>query len=92
MDTHFDSVDTVRIDKLLCYLRFTKTRSAAHIWVQKGHIRVDGLRVEKPHFMVHAGQTLTLPMRDSVLVIRIDVLPHRRGAPAEARSCYSVID
>lgn len=75
----------VRIDQLLWFLRFRKSRSTAQKWIAEGHIRINGRRVTKPHHPVHPGDILTLPTRDNVLLARIDALPeHRLSAPAAA--------
>ena len=74
----------MRIDKFLFFARLTKTRSAAQALVAAGHLRLDGKRIERDAHPVAAGQVLTLPRGDAVLVLRILDLPTRRGPPAEA--------
>jgi ribosome-associated heat shock protein Hsp15 len=82
----------MRIDKLLWFLRFAKTRSVAQTMVQEGHIRLDGRRVERAHQAVTAGSVLVLPLPQGVRVIEILALPLRRGPASEAQSCYRVLD
>ena len=82
----------MRIDRLLWFLRLAPSRSFAQGWVQAGHIRLNGRRVEKPATAVAAGDMLTLPMRSGVLVVQVLALPHRRGPAPEARACYRVLD
>jgi ribosome-associated heat shock protein Hsp15 len=82
----------VRIDKLLWFLRFAKTRSLAQKWVDEGHIRRNGKRVERTGQPTAIGDVLTLPLRSGVLVIELLTMPNRRGPPAEARECYRVLD
>ena len=41
---------------------------------------------------IAVGDVLTIPRTSGVLVIRIEALPERRGPPAEARECYSLLD
>lgn len=79
---------SLRLDKLLWYLRFAGSRALAQTWVQAGHIRINGQRVVKPAQAVAVGDVLTLPLRTHVLVIEILSLPARRGPAAEARTCY----
>lgn len=82
----------MRIDKLLWFLRLAASRSFAQHWVQDGHIRLNGRRIEKPGTSIKAGDVLTLPMRSRVKVIEVAALPARRGPVEEAQSCYRVLD
>lgn len=79
---------SIRIDKLLFFLRLAKSRTLAHGWAEAGHIRINGLRVEKSSFAVHVGDVITMPKADDVLAITINSLPARRGPPNEAQACY----
>ena len=78
----------LRIDLLLCRLRFAKSRSVAHRWIDEGHIRVNGTRVTHDHHCVRPGDVLTLPIGARVRVIALDSLPDRRGPASEARGHY----
>ena len=82
----------MRIDRLLCFLRFVKTRSMAHRLIDEGHIRRNGQRVCRASQAVAAGDVLTIPLGESILVARICALPTRRGPPAEAQMCYLPLD
>lgn len=82
---------SLRLDKLLWHLRFAKSRSVAHAMVERGHIRLNGRRVEKASAAVRAGDVLTLPLGEEVRVIRLRTLPARRGPPREAQACYEQI-
>ena len=86
-----DGAATLRLDLLLLYLRFAKSRALAQAMVARGLIRLDGRRVEKAHVPVRAGQVLTLVVGHDVNVVRILTLPSRRGPATEARSCYAPI-
>lgn len=83
---------SLRIDRLLFFLRLTKSRSLAQKWVEQGHLRVNGQRVSSAHYAVKVGDVLTLPPMLSgatdARVLAITELPHRRGPAEEARSCY----
>ena len=79
----------MRIDLLLCRLRFAKSRSKGQKWVDAGHIRCNGVRVEDHDHPVIAGDVLTLPIGNSVRVIRIGTLPERRGPASEAQAHYA---
>jgi len=82
----------MRIDLLLCRLRFVRTRSGARKLVESGHLRVNGARVERTARAVAPGDILTIARRQGVAIIRIEALPERRGPPEEARACYSLLD
>ena len=82
----------MRVDQLVWFLRFAPSRSAGQKWIEAGHFRLNGRRVEKPGQAVKLGDVLALPLRSGVLVIELDHLPARRGPAEEARSCYRVLD
>ena len=79
---------SLRIDRLLWFLRLAPSRSAAQKLVETGHLRLDGQRVGKAAQPVQAGDVLTLPLHGGVRVIEIIVIPGRRGPAAEAAACY----
>ena len=82
----------MRLDLALCRLRFVRARSAARRLVEGGHLRVNGTRVERVSREIAVGDVLPIPRTSGVLVVRIEALPKRRGPPAEARECYSLLD
>jgi len=84
--------ESLRIDKLLWFLRFAGSRSLAQDWVAQGHIRLNGRRIERASTAVRCGDVLVLPLRSGVRVITLASLPRRRGPPEEARGCYEVLD
>ncbi len=79
---------SLRIDKLLWHLRLTKSRSLAQAMVAQGHVRLNGIRVEKPSIEVKVGDALTLPRGEGALAIRVLAIPPRRGPALEAQACY----
>lgn len=82
----------LRIDKLLWFLRFMKSRGLAQAVVEQGHVRLNGSRVTRCAQGVAAGDRLVLPIGQSVRVIEIVALPSRRGPASEATACYRVLD
>lgn len=80
---------TLRLDKFLWYARLARTRSFAQEVAATGHLRIDRRVVERAHAPVRVGNVLSFPLHDRVRVIRIDLLPARRGSPAEARAFYT---
>jgi ribosome-associated heat shock protein Hsp15 len=81
-------VTSLRIDRLLWFLRLVPSRSIAARLVETGHIRIGGGRVTKPATPVQAGDVLTLPLRSGVRVLEIIAIPTRRGPACEAAACY----
>jgi ribosome-associated heat shock protein Hsp15 len=79
---------SLRLDKLLWFLRLTKSRSLAQSIIVTGAVRIDGERQTCPHKPVSVGQTITLVVNNHVRVIRITAIPTRRGPASEAQSCY----
>jgi len=79
---------SIRLDKLLWYLRFARSRSVAQAMVAAGHIRLDGRRITRASAAVHIGATLVLPVGERIEVVRLLSLPARRGPAPEARACY----
>jgi ribosome-associated heat shock protein Hsp15 len=82
----------MRLDKAVWFLRFAASRSLAQKWIEDGHFRLNGRRIEKPGGAVKIGDVLTVPLRTRVLVVELLALPERRGSASEAQSCYRVLD
>lgn len=82
----------MRIDLLLCQLRFVRTRGAAQRLIEEGHIRRNGERVMRRAQDVRRGDVLTLPLGATVRLVEILDLPRRRGPPREAQACYRELD
>ncbi|MFC4253828.1 RNA-binding S4 domain-containing protein [Altererythrobacter xixiisoli] len=82
----------MRIDRLLFFLRFSKSRTLAQRWVAEGHMRLNGRRITGQDTAVMPGDVLTLPLMQSVCVVEILSLPERRGPAEEARACYRMLD
>lgn len=82
----------MRIDRLLCTLRFARTRGAAQRLIAEGHIRRNGERVIRASCEVRVGDVLTLPLGTRVKLVEVLDLPDRRGPPREAQACYRELD
>lgn len=82
----------MRLDKLLWYLRFAKTRPIAQAMAEEGHIRLNGRRVDRSAQRIGVGDVLTLPLPLGVRVIEVLALPERRGPASEAQGCYRALD
>lgn len=86
----------MRIDRLLCYLRFVRTRSQALNLVQTGYIRCNKAsgkhRITRPSYPIAVGDVLAFPIGKTVRIIELTALPDRRRSPEEARFCYRDLD
>lgn len=82
----------MRIDRLLCNLRFLRTRTLAASLVRAGHLRRNGTRVTRPSQDIAIGDILTIPMGAGVRLVEVLALPERRGSAPAAQACYRVLD
>ena len=87
----FAKTDTLRLDKLLFFLRLAHTRSLAQVVASAGHIRIGGIRIERAAHGVAVGDVVTVPLGSGVLVFELLALPVRRGPASEAQSCYRAL-
>ena len=83
--------ETLRIDKWLWHARFCKTRDVAQEKAAKGHIRLNGHRIEKASAAVRIGDVMTLPTGGKVVSLKVLGLGLRRGPASEALLLYEVI-
>jgi ribosome-associated heat shock protein Hsp15 len=84
--------ETLRLDRLLVYLRFARTRSAARSMIEGRSLRRNRKHVQRGSEMVAIGDVLTLLVRGEVHVIEVLALPKRRGSAVSAKACYRVLD
>lgn len=83
---------SLRIDKLLFFLRLAPSRAKAAEAAEAGHIRIDGRRIDRAHCPVRVGNVLTLMRGREVIAVRIRGLPQRRGPASEAQALYERLD
>jgi len=83
---------SLRLDRLLVYLRLMRTRSRAAALIEEGHLRINGQRAIRPAQDVHPDDVLAIPWGNRVRLIEILDLPERRGPPGIARSYYRELD
>ena len=80
--------EKIRLDKWLWQARVFKTRGMAAAVLKAGHVRVNGIRVEKAEQCVRPGDVLTFPQAACVRVVRVVAIGLRRGPAAEAQTLY----
>jgi ribosome-associated heat shock protein Hsp15 len=83
---------SIRIDRLLVYLRFARTRSAADVLIASRAVRCNRQHIARGSEPARVGDVLTLMVGGRVRVIELLALPQRRGSPAEALSHYREVD
>jgi ribosome-associated heat shock protein Hsp15 len=83
---------TIRIDRLLVYLRFARTRSAARALIENRALRRNRKHVRRASENVAIGDVITVPVGSEVRVIELLSIPERRGSPAIARCHYRALD
>jgi len=83
---------TMRLDRLLVYLRFARTRSAARNLIERRALRRNRKHVRRASENVAIGDVLTLPVAGEVRVVEVLSLPERRASPALAKSHYRELD
>jgi ribosome-associated heat shock protein Hsp15 len=77
-----------RIDKWLWHARVVRTRSAAAGLVEKGYVRVNGVRVTAPAHAVKHGDVLTIALDTRVRLLKVEGFAARRGDASMARDLY----
>ena len=81
-------MDRQRLDKFLWHARVVKARSSAAELVERGHVRVNGVREKAPGHAVKAGDVLTVGLDRSVRVLKVVRFAQRRGDASAARVLY----
>ncbi len=82
----------MRVDRLLYFLRFARSRSHAAGIVESGQLRRNGERISRSSQPMGPGDVFTIPLGRQVRLVELLALPTRRGPPEEARSCYRMLD
>lgn len=90
--SHGSAAGSIRIDRLLVYLRFARTRSAADALIATRALRRNRIHVLRGSEQVRIGDVLTIALGGTVRVIELVALPDRRGSPIAARSHYREVD
>lgn len=81
-------METLRLDRLLVYLRFARTRSAARNMIEGRSLRRNRKHVQRVSEHIAIGDVLTFVAGGEVRVIEIKALPERRTSPDLAKTFY----
>ena len=65
-----------------------KARTSAAELVERGHVRINGVREKSPGHSVKPGDVLTIALDNSVRVMKVIAFAERRGDAASARVLY----
>lgn len=84
--------ETLRLDRLLVYLRFARTRSAARTMIEGRSLRRNRKHVQRASEKIAIGDVLTLVVSGDVRIIELVALPKRRASPTLAKSFYQEYD
>jgi ribosome-associated heat shock protein Hsp15 len=79
---------TQRLDKWLWYARVAKTRSLAAALVERGRIRVNRVRTQKPSHTIKPGDVITASVHRDVRILKVLQAGTRRGPATEAQGLY----
>ena len=79
---------TLRIDRLLVYLRFARTRAGARAMIEGRSLRLNRKHVLRVSEAVSIGDVLTLMVGNEIRVIEVTSLPGHRASPALAKTFY----
>ena len=77
-----------RLDKWLWYARVAKTRSLAAALIERGKIRVNRVRIQKPSHMVKFGDVVTASVGRAIRVLKVIEPGTRRGPASEAQTLF----
>ena len=84
--------DAMRIDRLLVYLRFARTRPCARGMIEGRSLRRNRKHVQRVSEKVAIGDVLTLVIGTEVHVVELVSLPKRRASPEQAKCHYREVD
>lgn len=85
---HAEGAETIRLDRLLVYLRFARTRSAACAMIEGHAFRRNRVHVKRVSENVAVGDVLTFMQGSAIRVIEVVALPERRASPTTAKQYY----
>ena len=81
-------MDRQRLDKWLWHARVVKARTSAAELVERGHVRINGVREKSPGHAVKLGDVVTVALDNSVRVLKVAGFSERRGDAKAARALF----
>ena len=77
-----------RLDKWLWHARVVKARTSAAALVERGRVRINGVREKSPGHGVKVGDVLTIALDNSVRILKVIGFSERRGDATAAGVLY----
>lgn len=91
MTDHFNCLINIRIDQLLFYLRFFKSRNIAIKEIERGVCKINKNVIRKKNKLVHINDIIEIKKKFDFKVIKIISLPLKRGPYKEVIKHYNDI-
>ncbi len=85
-------MDRQRLDKFLWHARVVKARTSAAELVERGHVRINGVRETSPGHAVKLGDVLTIALDRQVRLLKVVGFSERRGDANAARVLYEELN
>ncbi len=83
-----DGASSLRVDQWLWFARIAKSRTLAQALIERGKVRINRVRIDKPSQQVKPGDVITIALGPRVRVLQISALSTRRGPASEATRLY----
>ena len=77
-----------RLDQWLWFARIAKSRTLAQALIDRGKVRLNKEKVDKPSQKLKPGDTLTISLGPKVRILKVLGIGQRRGPAAEAQALY----
>lgn len=77
-----------RLDQWMWYARLTKSRTLAQALIDRGKVRVNKLKVDRPSHWLKRGDVVTLSTGPQVRIFTVKAIGKRRGPATEAQALY----
>ncbi|MEQ1651002.1 MAG: RNA-binding S4 domain-containing protein, partial [Hyphomicrobium sp.] len=77
-----------RLDQWMWFARVTKSRTLAQALIERGKVRVNGSKVDRPSIAVKPTDVLTVSAGPRVRIIAIKAIGVRRGPATEAQGLF----
>ncbi|MEQ1671788.1 MAG: RNA-binding S4 domain-containing protein [Hyphomicrobium sp.] len=82
------AVQEQRLDQWMWFARLTKSRTLAQAEIERGKVRVNGVKAGRPSQPVKPGDVLTVASGPRVRLITVKGIGTRRGPATEAQALY----
>jgi ribosome-associated heat shock protein Hsp15 len=80
--------DSQRLDRWLWYARVTKSRTLAQALIERGKVRVNREKANRPSHVLKAGDVVTLSLGPKVRILTVKGFGVRRGPAPEAQALF----